>query len=444
MKIPLVKVASVLGVASPVESGLVTGWSIDSRTAAKGDLFFALKGEHHDGHDYVAAVLEAGALAAVVDRAIPGHVLRVSDTEKALAAVATQARQWWDGTVIGVTGSAGKTTTKDIIAMLVSVEHATGKSTGNLNNHFGVPLSLLRLPDDARFGVFEMGMNHAGEIRNLCSIARPQIAVVTNVGYAHIGNFDSIEGIAAAKRELVEALPANGLAVLNYDDARVREFSHAGKRIRYGLTEGADVRPEQVQFGATGTTFHLDGVAFATKLTGRHSLLNLLAGLTIARELGTPMSRLPDAVAALQPAKMRGERRVIAGMTILDDCYNSNPDAAKAMLEVLADTPAKRKIAVLGEMLELGSWAEELHCAVGNYAATTGVTVLLGIRGAARHLIDAARASGLDAGAALFFESSTEAGAYLRTIAREGDAILFKGSRGTRVELALERFLEGR
>ncbi len=445
MKMPLKQVVKALGCSAPALGGLVTGWSIDSRTAEPGDLFFALKGENRDGHDYVGAVLQQGALAAVVDRPMPGLcVLQVPDTEKALAAVAGYARQWWDGTVIGVTGSAGKTSTKDIVAALVAVDHAVGKTLGNLNNHLGVPLSLLRLPDASRVAVLEMGMNHAGEIRHLCAIARPQVAIVTNVGYAHIENFASIDGVAAAKRELVEALPADGLAVLNYDDPRVRNFAHPGKRLRYGLTEGADVRPDQVQFGATGTTFRLEGVAFSTKLPGRHSLLNILAGLTVARELGSPLTRLTATVAELQLAKMRGERRLVAGMTILDDCYNSNPDAARAMLDVLAETPAKRKIAVLGEMLELGHWAEELHRGVGNYAAATGVTVLLGIRGAARHLIDAGRASGLDAGAALFFETSAEAGDYLRSVAREGDAILFKGSRGTRVEQALERLLEGR
>jgi UDP-N-acetylmuramoyl-tripeptide--D-alanyl-D-alanine ligase len=441
----LEQVAKILGCAPLTATGSVTGWSIDSRTTQHGDLFFALPGERRDGHDYVAAVLQYGAIAAVVDRPMPGFaVFQVSNTEKALADIAAQARTWWDGTVIGVTGSAGKTSTKDIVAALVAVEHSTGKTIGNLNNHLGVPLSLLRLPETNRYAVLEMGMNHAGEIRQLCEIAKPHVAVVTNVGYAHIENFPSIEGIAAAKAELVDSLPADGLAVLNNDDPRVREFVYSGKRLRYGINEGADVRPDSVQLSSTATSFRLDGVAFSTNLTGRHSLSNVLAGLTVARELGTKLERLQDAVASLTPAKMRGERRIVDGMTILDDCYNSNPDAARAMLDVLAEVPATRRIAVLGEMLELGSWAEELHRGLGNYAATTGVTVLIGIRGAARHLIDAGRASGLDAGAALFFESPEEAGDHLRKLAREGDAILFKGSRGTRVELALARFLEGR
>lgn len=441
----LEQVAQTLGCPPPPAHGVITGWSIDSRTVAPGDLFFALRGERHDGHDHVPAALAQGAVAAIVEKSMPGeNLLRVDSTEAALQQLASRGREFWGGTVIGVTGSAGKTSTKDIVAALVGVEHATGKTAGNLNNHIGVPISLLRIADTARYAVLEMGMNHSGEIRHLCQIARPQVAVVTNVGYAHIENFSSIEGIAAAKRELVEALPGDGLAVLNFDDTRVRQFSFPGKRVRYGLSEGADVRPGHVHLGALDTTFSLDGVNFRTQLTGRHSLSNLLAGLTVARELGTRLEHLRDAVASLVPGKMRGERRLVAGMSIIDDCYNSNPDAARAMLDVLAETPAKRRIAVLGEMLELGSWAEELHRGVGSYAAASGVTVLLGISGAAWHLIDAGRASGLDAGAALFFENPEAAGSYLRTVARTGDAILFKGSRGTRVELALERFLEGR
>ncbi len=445
MILSLKKVAELLQVARPVTDALITGWSIDSRTAQSGDLFFAFAGAHHDGHDYVAEVIARGAVAAVVERPMPGlPVLQVSNVEAALAQLATAIRGTWGGTVIAVTGSAGKTSTKDMVAALISVEHATGKTVGNLNNHLGVPLSLLRLSNEARYGVLEMGMNHAGEIRHLCQIAKPQVAVVTNVGYAHIENFSSIEAIAGAKRELVESLPADGLAVLNYDDERVREFTFSGRRVRYGLNEGADIRPEWVEFRPTETAFRLNGVEFRSPLTGRHSLSNLLAGLTVAREFGTSLEKLEPAVRSLTPAKMRGERREVAGMTILDDCYNSNPDAARAMLDVLATTPAGRHIAVLGEMLELGPWAEELHRGVGKYAAQTGVTVLLGIRGAARHLVDAGRASGLDAGAALFFERPEEAGDYLRTIARAGDAILFKGSRGVRTELALEHFLEGR
>src|SRR5712671_3685351 len=231
--------------------GMVSGWSVDSRTLGPGDLYFALRGPSHDGHDYVEAALRKGAGGVVVDHPIEGarNALVVKDTLGALQSLAKWARKRWGGQVIGVTGSAGKTTTKDAVAHLLSAEMKVGKTVGNLNNHVGLPLSILRLPEASQAAVLEMGMNHAGEIRTLARIARPRIAVVTNVGYAHIENFDSIEGIAAAKRELVEALPPDGIAVLNADDRRVLRFREVyfGRVITYGLSDFADIQAQDVQ-----------------------------------------------------------------------------------------------------------------------------------------------------------------------------------------------------
>src|SRR5580704_6638650 len=222
MEIELREVARMLG-ATIKARGTVSGWSIDSRTIAPGDLFFALRGPNHDGHDHIDEVLGKGALAVVADREVEaeGLVFYVEDSLAALQQVAKRAREMWGGSVIGVTGSAGKTTTKDVIAELLATQMKTAKTIGNLNNHVGVPLSLLRLEEDARVAVIEMGMNHAGEISALAAIAKPEVGVVTNVGAAHMEAFESIEGIAAAKRELIDALPANGTAVLNGDDPRV-------------------------------------------------------------------------------------------------------------------------------------------------------------------------------------------------------------------------------
>src|SRR5580700_10808053 len=237
MKIPLRQLAEWLGL--PVESAaagavpIVTGWSVDSRSLQAGDLFFALRGPNHDGHEYVRGVLQAGAAAVVVDREIPGsspaqgRVLRVEDSLQALQQLAARARQFWGGRLVAVTGSAGKTTTKDIIAAMLAEGYRTAKNQGNLNNHVGMPLSLLRLDETAEVAVIEMGMNHAGEIRHLAEIAAPDTGVVTNVGPAHIENFNSIDDIAAAKRELVESLSSGGVAVLNADDPRVVEFRNA-------------------------------------------------------------------------------------------------------------------------------------------------------------------------------------------------------------------------
>ncbi|MCX6628660.1 MAG: UDP-N-acetylmuramoyl-tripeptide--D-alanyl-D-alanine ligase [Candidatus Solibacter sp.] len=407
-------------------------------------MYFALRGPNHDGHGYVAAAIEKGAAAVVVERAAGAPCeLVVPNTECALQALASWARRKWAGRVIGVTGSAGKTTTKDAIAHLLGTALPAGKTNGNFNNHVGVPLSLLRLPDACRAAVIEMGMNHAGEIRLLTAIAKPDIAVVTNVGYAHVEFFDSIEGIAAAKRELIEGLPPDGVAVLNADDPRVSSFRdvHPGRAVCFGFSEGAEVRGEDVEFGVAGSRFRALGVDFETPMSGRHAVMNLLAAIAVAHVFEIPPEGLRPAVASFAVGNMRGQRTLHQGIVIWNDCYNSNPEAAQSMLDVLCETPAVRRIAVLGEMLELGSATEELHRRVGRYAgrsaAGRGVDLLIGVRGAARFMVEAAAQAGV---AAEFFEDPAEAGEHARQLAGVGDAVLFKGSRGVQVEKALERF----
>jgi UDP-N-acetylmuramoyl-tripeptide--D-alanyl-D-alanine ligase len=351
------------------------------------------------------------------------------------------------GKVIGVTGSAGKTTTKDAIAHLLAVEMPVGKTVGNLNNQVGVPLSILRLPDDCQVAVLEMGMNHAGEIRALAEIARPDVGVVTNVGYAHTEFFDSIDGVAAAKRELIEALAPEGVAVLNADDARVLRFrdGHPGRTITFGFSECADVRAEEAGLRADlptyATRFRALGVDFETGLVGRHAVMNLLAAIAVARVFEIAPERLREPILTFAVGNMRGERTEHKGTVVWNDCYNSNPEAAQSMIDVLRQTPAGKRIAVLGEMLELGTAAEELHRQVGRYAAGHGVDVLVGVRGHARSMVEAAVEAGLAKTAAHFFDDPAQAGDFVRRTARAGDAILFKGSRGVKVEQALERFL---
>jgi UDP-N-acetylmuramoyl-tripeptide--D-alanyl-D-alanine ligase len=442
MEFKLADVAQALGLnfASDVR---VTGWSIDSRTIAPGDLFVALRGPNHDGNAYVEEVLHKGAVAAIANESKPGAVLVVDDTLAALQRVSIWALGEWGGEVIGVTGSAGKTSTKDVIAAMLASGMKVGKTIGNLNNHVGVPLSILRLPSEARVAVLEMGMNHGGEIRELCAIAKPRIGVVTNVGYAHIEAFDSIEGIAAAKRELIESLPPDGVAVLNADDRLVSKFgeAHRGRSVTFGMHSEADVRATDVELTDHGVRFRVDDVPFESSLVGRHSVSNILAGIAVGSLYGFRPAQLTEVVKNLAAPPMRGQRLVQEGMTILNDCYNSNPDAARAMIDVLRETPAQRRIAVLGEMLELGRWSESLHREVGCYLAKSGIDVLVGIRGEACHLVDAAKQAGLAVDAAFFFPDAPAAGEHLRKMARRGDVILFKGSRGVHVERAMERLL---
>lgn len=444
MTLDLQEVARAMAASGEAAALPVAGWSVDTRTQRPGDVYFALRGANHDGHDFVPQALAGGAAAVVVEAARgagpDGKALRVADTLVALEELGSWARRKWGGTVIGVTGSAGKTTTKDAIAHLLDVRGPVGRTVGNLNNHIGVPLSILRLPDAARTAVLEMGMNHAGEIRALAAMARPEIGVVTNVGYAHVEFFDSIEGIAAAKRELIESLPRDGVAVLNADDARVRGFrdAHPGRSVTFGFSENADVRAEAVSASGTGTRFRALGVDFETGLAGRHAVMNLLAALAVARVLDVPPEGLRDAVASFTVGAMRGGRSIHNGIVVWNDCYNSNPEAAQQMIDVLSQTQAARRFAVLGEMLELGHAAEPLHRQVGAYAARHGVDVLIGVRGQARLMVEAAAADGVRG--ARFFEDPVEAGEFVREKAQAGDAVLFKGSRGVHMERALERF----
>jgi UDP-N-acetylmuramoyl-tripeptide--D-alanyl-D-alanine ligase len=446
MRLALGEVAQAIGAREAPPERHATGFSVDSRTLEPGDLFFALRGVNHDGHDFALQAFEKGAVAAVVERPVAGGgpLLRVADTYRALKDLAAYARRRWTGTMIGVTGSAGKTTTKEAIAHLLGTRLAVGKSEGNYNNHVGVPLSILRLPGEGRAAVIEIAMNHAGEIAELAAIARPEIGVVTNVGHAHVEFFDSIEGIARAKRELIEALPADGTAVLNADDPRVLAFRevHPGPVMTFGFSEGADVRAECLEQLETGSRFRLAGDGWLeTPLEGRHAIRNLLAALAVARLFGLGVQELAEAVRSFEAGAMRGRPLSRNGVTILDDCYNANPEAVCAMLDTLREKPGRRKVALLGQMLELGRHSEALHRQVGRYAAESGIDLLIGVKGDARHLVEAAVEAGLPPGAAHFCEEPEAAGELLRRLARPGDVILFKASRGTGIEKALQRFL---
>jgi len=444
MTIDLQDVAAAMKAAGTIPRVKVSGWSVDTRTQNPGDVFFALRGPNHEGHDFVRAALEKGAAAVVVEQSTgAGNELLVADSLEALQRLACWARREWAGTVIGVTGSAGKTTTKDAIAHLLGGELAVAKTVGNLNNHVGLPLSILRLADTARVAVLEMGMNHAGEIRALASMAAPDIGVVTNVGYAHVESFDSIDGIAAAKRELIEGLSPNGVAVLNADDPRVVRFAeiHEGRAVTFGFSDSANVRACSVEYSATGTRFRAAGVYFETALAGKHAVMNLLAAIAVAQVLGIAPEKLREPVRTFTLGRMRGERLEHNGIVIWNDCYNSNPEAAQSMLDVLRQTPARRRIAVLGEMLELGKASHQLHRQLGRYAAQQGIDILIGVRGHAKSMIEAAAAAGLPETGLYFFDTAGEAGELVRRIAQPGDAILFKGSREVAVERALEVLL---
>ena len=454
MRLPLWRIAELLGtkIDGSLPNAVASGYSIDSRTIRPDEVFFAVKGEKMDGHDFIAAALEKRAAAAVVSRANMGSwqsrspVIPVDDTLLALQTLATAVRRLWAKPLIAVTGSAGKTTTKEAIAHVLSTRFCVHKSEGNFNNHFGLPLMLLKVEPEHDLAVVEMGMSHAGEITALARIAQPDTGVVTNVAPVHLEFFNSIADIARAKYELIESLPATGTAVLNADDEYVSQFgrSFQGKVVTYGLGPTASVRAERVQALAEGGS-RFDLVAgdrrttLSFPLVGNHNIYNGLAAVAVALEQGIPFADAAAALASLSPAEKRGQVVRIGNITVVNDCYNSNPKALVAMVDALAAMAAKRRIVVAGEMLELGAQAGAMHRECGRDMARKGIDVLLGVRGLARDMVEAAKAAGI---AAEFVSRPEEAGAWLARETRDGDAVLLKASRGVKLEKALETWKE--
>lgn len=449
MKLSLSKVAEFISATddSPRDE-VAQAYSIDSRTVRAGELFFAVKGERLDGHDFVPAALEKGAVAAVVAKdqwhrySWTTRVLVVEDTLVALQTLATAIRKVWGKPLIGVTGSAGKTTTKEAIAHVLSAERRVLKSEGNFNNHFGLPLMLLKLEPEHDLAVIEMGMSHAGEIRALAKIAQPEIGVVTNVAPVHLEFFDSIAGIARAKYELIESLPSSGSVVLNADDEYVSQFGRdfKGKVITYGITSMADVRAENIRSrGTEGSEF--DVIAAGThehaklQLVGEHNVLNALAAVSVGLACGMKPSESVAALASLAPADKRGQVLQLGNITVVNDCYNSNPKALNAMVDALAAMKAARRIVVAGEMLELGPAGEEMHRDAGRHIGEKKVEMLLGVRGLAQAMVDGAKQAGTRAE---FVATPEEAGEWLARETRDGDVVLLKASRGVKLEKALE------
>jgi UDP-N-acetylmuramoyl-tripeptide--D-alanyl-D-alanine ligase len=449
MKLTLARIAEFISAAgSFAPDEVAQGYSIDSRNVSAGQLFFAVKGERLDGHDFVESALERGAVAAVVRRdQLAGYpqqarLLAVEDTLIALQTLAMAVRKLWGKTLVGVTGSMGKTTTKEAIAQVLSTRLRVLKSEGNFNNHFGLPLMLLKLEPEHDVAVIEMGMSHAGEIRALARIAQPEIGVVTNVAPVHLEFFDSVAGIARAKYELIESLPAGGTSVLNSDDEYVSQFGRdfKGKVVMYGTRATADVRAENIRSrGAEGSEFDvvIGGVRERAllPLLGEHNVLNALAAIAVGLERGLKPSEAVGALAGLASVDKRGEVVRLGNITVINDCYNCNPKALNAMVDALAAMAGRRRIVVAGAMLELGPTEEELHRQAGAHMAEKKIDVLLGVRGPAEAMVETARRAGMRAE---FISTPEEAGDWLARETRDGDVVLMKASRGVKLEKALE------
>jgi UDP-N-acetylmuramoyl-tripeptide--D-alanyl-D-alanine ligase len=449
MNLSLSRIADFTAAAGDYDPrALAQGYSIDSRTVQSGELFFAVKGDRLDGHDFVEQALSKGAIGAIVRKdqltryAAKTGLLAVDDTLVALQTLATAVRKLWGKTAIGITGSMGKTTTKEAMAHLLSARQRVHRSRGNFNNHFGLPLGLLTLEPEYDLAVIEMGMSHAGEIAALARIALPNEGVVTSVGPVHLEYFDSIAGIARAKYELVESIPHGGTVVLNGDDEYVSQFGRdfKGKVILFGLKTTADVRAENIEvLGPEGTRFDLicQGVRQTVRspLLGTHNVYNVLAAASVALEHGITPSEIAAILPSLEPGDKRGQVVQVGNITVLNDCYNSSPKALMAAVDTLAAMPARRRIVVAGEMLELGARGEQLHRESGRYIAGKHLDFLLGVRGLAMPMVEAALAAGMKAE---FVATPEEAGGWLAREVREGDVVLLKGSRGVKLEKTLE------
>ena len=457
------QVARALDSALP--SGLdpvarLAGVSIDSRTVGRGELFVAIRGPRHDGHAFVVAALDAGATAAIVAReslagypeAVRGKLFGVADTLVALQELARAVRRSWGRRIAAVTGSVGKTTTKEILAALLGAKFRVLKSEGNLNNEYGLPLALLHLDPADEVAVLELGMSHRGELRRLAEIAEPEVGVVTRVAPVHLEFFSSVEEIALAKRELIGGLAGpDPVAVLNADDPRVARFAEIarGRVLTFGFGAAAQFRAERIEDrGAEGTSFDFvspgNRARFSLPLPGRHSVENCLAALAAASVWGVGVAEAATVLPQLLPGEMRGRLlRFSAGFAVINDTYNSNPVALRAMSGLLAETPGyRRRILAAGEMLELGPDSARLHREAGREVAERKLDWVLAVRGHASELARGAVDAGLPAQRVRFFETSAEAAAFISGMVEPGDLLLVKGSRGVRMEQIVESLRE--
>jgi UDP-N-acetylmuramoyl-tripeptide--D-alanyl-D-alanine ligase len=447
--------AAAIGGSSPT-NWAATGVSIDTRSLAAGDLFVALRGPNHDGHDFVATALQRGAVAAMVDREIPqlpaaSPLLRVADTLAGLAALGAAGRNRSGARIVAVTGSVGKTGTKEALRLALAGSGLTYASAGGLNNHWGAPLSLARLTPEAGYGIFELGMNHPGEIADLTRLVRPHVAVITTVEPVHLGFFPSVEAIADAKAEIFLGLEPRGIAVLNRDNPHYPRLAAAAKCagaveiLGFGAHPEAAARLVDCVLDPRGSTVEAvvcgKPLRFCVPIPGRHWVMNALAVLTAAHAAGAAVERAAEALAELQPLPGRGRRDQLAwrggALTVIDESYNASPPSMRAALAVLAATePAAgaRRVAVLGDMLELGNASECLHRELAEPLAAAEVdrVFLIGEAIAALdEVLPEEKRGGL-------WRSPEEAMPALLHFLEPGDVVTIKGSRGVRVSRVVE------
>jgi UDP-N-acetylmuramoyl-tripeptide--D-alanyl-D-alanine ligase len=429
-----------------------SGAAIDSRAVTGGELFFALPGDHTDGHNFAAEALDRGAKAVVVHRDVDlpegGAAIRVDDTFRALHDLTRFVRLRLPEKLVAITGSVGKSTTKELLAVMLSRRFRVARNPGNLNNLFGFPLSLLSIPEDTEWMVAEMGMSTPGELATLSRLGRPDAVVYTNVRPAHLEFFGSLRSIAEAKAELMEALDPEGLVVANADDAEVERIvgRHGGEVIRYGLESDVEHGAEEIEIDAEGHTLFVwrsgeERFDVALPLLGRHNVSNFLAAAACASRLGVPGAEIVEAAAGVAPLAMRGVVHRLGESLIIDDSYNSNPAGLREALASAASLGGRRHWAVLGDMLELGSEGRAYHRELGDLAARLGFSPILGVGPLARDLLSAARSAGAETA---WYSDAAEAAREAERLLNSGDVVLVKGSRAVGLEAVVQQLLSGR
>lgn len=427
---------------------------IDNREAKPGSLFVAIKGERLDGHEFVKAAEDAGAAAALVSRDVDCNipVIKVKDTGKAFLELANHYRKKFDIPVIGLTGSVGKTTTKEMIWNVLGARFNAYKTQENLNNEIGVPRVLLGLEKEHTAAVIEMGMNHKGEISRLTAAVQPTMAVITGVGVSHIENLGSREGILAAKLEIVEGLPDGATLILNADNDMLSTVTEEtlGNRVvikRFGIETKADITAENIVYNDNSTDFTAcifeERFNVTIPTTGVHNVYDALAALLVGHELGIDNESAAKALLLYEPSGMREKTEIVNGVTLIEDCYNASPDSVKALSETLKikGENGRRKIAVIADMLELGSYSEKAHSDCGRFLADAGVDMLLTYGTLSKYTAESAKKNGVIR--VFDFDDKKELANHLCQILKPGDVVAFKGSRGMKLEEVIETVKKG-
>lgn len=437
------EVAEATGAVTALE-GFVTDVCTDTRKIAPGCLFIALKGDNFDGHDFAAKAVESGASAVLCEKdcGLGDKQLLVSSTRQALLDLAGHYRRKFHIPVVGITGSVGKTTTKDMTHVVLSARFRTLKNEGNLNNEIGVPMTLFRLDSSYEAAVIEMGMSGFGEISRITAAVKPSIAIITNIGVSHIEKLGSRENILKAKLEILESMRENANLIVNGDDDLLSKVENPTHPIIYfGMDSSVcNTKALDIEQGRNTVSFTAEFAGGRERVTlplaGRHNIYNALAAITAGIVLGIPAEEAARSLVNYSPSGMRQKITEKAGLTVIEDCYNASPASQKAALEVLGSMVATRRVAVLGDMKELGEISEEAHRQVGNYAADNGIDVLLTYGEMSRFICEEGKARGIPVCESFLDKKALSD--YLISLVKDGDAVLFKASRAMKLEEVIE------